>query len=105
MKSTKGRRALIGAHKAPQAAKCLHGRSASSGSVPSVTSVQPIQNVHPRPQQSAFRRRDGRHHCRSVAIGGDVTAFVERESVIRPGRTPEERGAREIKLDKLPPRS
>jgi hypothetical protein len=34
-----------------------------------------------------------------------LTAFVERESVIRPGRTPEERGAREIKVDKLPPRA
>ena len=32
-----------------------------------------------------------------------LTAFVERESVIRPGRTPEECGAREIKVDKLPP--
>ena len=31
MKSTEGRRTLIGTHKAPQAAKCLHGRSASSG--------------------------------------------------------------------------
>jgi hypothetical protein len=34
-----------------------------------------------------------------------LTAFVERESLTRPGRTPEECGAREIKLDKLPPRS
>jgi hypothetical protein len=34
-----------------------------------------------------------------------LTAFVERESVTRPGRTPEECGAREIKVDKLPPRS